>query len=238
MFTRPRRHRTFGLTVRRLNAAIAAVMLLAAPAGWAAGPPTGADFYSGRILGYTDESGLTHLTNQEQDGASRSRYHTLVEDHSQDALGASGSSAISIAHRLDWSDIQTWVEEASRTHHVEPALLYAVMSVESGFNPHAVSNKGARGLMQLMPETALRYGVKDPFDSRASILAGARYLRGLLNEFHGNLSLTIAAYNAGAQTVVRYHNSVPPYVETQAYVPRVLDTYRLYGGLQLVTERE
>lgn len=106
---------------------------------------------------------------------------------------------------------------------VDPALVEAIVAVESAFNPMAVSVKGAMGLMQLMPQTASRYGVADPFDPRQNVSGGARYLRDLLLRFE-NLPHALAAYNAGARAVLRYQG-LPPYPETRDYVRKVLDRY-------------
>ena len=112
------------------------------------------------------------------------------------------------------------VEAASRLHQVGPELVKAVIAVESEFDQWAVSSKGARGLMQLMPATARRFGVTDPFDARQNIFAGAQYLRILLDQFRGDVALALAAYNSGENTVVRYRG-VPPYRETRGYVEKV-----------------
>ena len=106
----------------------------------------------------------------------------------------------------------------------QPRLVQALISVESGWDPAAVSPKGAKGLMQLMPKTVQRYGVRDPFDPLESLEAGVRYLRELLDEFR-DLRLALAAYNAGEEAVRRY-GGIPPYPETQAYVREVMRRYR------------
>jgi len=108
-------------------------------------------------------------------------------------------------------------------------LLDAVIVVESGYDPKAVSNKGALGLMQLMPDTAERFDVSDPFDPVANIRGGARYLRWLMDHFESDLELTLAAYNAGEATLARHGNAVPPYKETRTFVDRVLTVYRASG---------
>ena len=110
---------------------------------------------------------------------------------------------------------------------LEPALIHAVISAESAFNPTAVSHAGAQGLMQLMPATAKRFGVTDPFDPIANIRGGARYLRWLLDQFQ-RLDLALAGYNAGENAVIRYGRQIPPYRETQTYVARVMDFYQHY----------
>jgi hypothetical protein len=118
------------------------------------------------------------------------------------------------------------IADAGKAHGVAPELVASVIAVESNFNPNAVSWRSARGLMQLMPETAARLGVKNIFDPRQNIDAGTRYLKELLLRFDGNLSLTLAAYNAGPDRVDQYHRSVPPYRETQDYVRRVTEKFR------------
>lgn len=119
------------------------------------------------------------------------------------------------------------VQAAARTHGVEAALIHAVISAESAYDPLARSAKGARGLMQLIPETASRYGVTNPFDPQQNIDGGTRYLKDLLGMFGNDLRLALAAYNAGEGAVMRY-GKVPPYEETLAYVPRVLAYYKRY----------
>lgn len=117
---------------------------------------------------------------------------------------------------------------AAKETRVDPALIHAVISVESGYNPSARSSAGAVGLMQLMPGTAKRYGVKNRLDPAQSIHGGARYLRDLQDMFDDNLQLVLAAYNAGEHAVMKYGNRIPPYRETAAYVPKVLRLYRKY----------
>lgn len=116
------------------------------------------------------------------------------------------------------------IEEAARLYQLPPDFVRAVIKVESNFQPDVVSRVGAIGLMQMMPGTARSMGVVNPFDPRQNIFGGTRYLRLLANLFHGDLVLTIAAYNAGEGAVQRYRG-VPPYEETQRYVQRVLRHY-------------
>jgi len=111
---------------------------------------------------------------------------------------------------------------------VDPTLIHAVISVESGYNPSARSSAGAVGLMQLMPGIARRYGVKDRLDPAQNIQGGARYLRDLKVMFGNDLQLVLAAYNAGEDAVMRYGRRIPPFHETAAYVPKVLDYYRKF----------
>ncbi|PWU12640.1 MAG: hypothetical protein C5B51_00230 [Terriglobia bacterium] len=112
------------------------------------------------------------------------------------------------------------VDRIAAETSVPPALLHSVIKVESNFNPFAISPKGARGLMQLIPATARRFGVADPFDPADNIQGGARYLKYLLDLYHGDYPLALAAYNAGEEAVARYAG-VPPYRETQNYVVQV-----------------
>jgi soluble lytic murein transglycosylase-like protein len=107
-----------------------------------------------------------------------------------------------------------------------------VITAESGYNPAALSKAGARGLMQLMPGTAKRYGVQNIHDPMENINGGVRYLRDLLTLFNGNLELAVAAYNAGENAVIRYGHKVPPYAETVHYVPKVLGFYRKFQSRQ------
>jgi soluble lytic murein transglycosylase-like protein len=117
------------------------------------------------------------------------------------------------------------INAAAKRNELDPALLSAVVGQESGFQPRAISSAGAMGLMQLMPATARELGVRDPFDPAQNIDGGARYLRGLIDRYHGRLDLALAAYNAGPGAVDRF-GAVPPYPETQAYVKNILATYR------------
>ena len=114
------------------------------------------------------------------------------------------------------------IREVAQAQDVSPQLLHAVVAVESGFDPKAVSRKGAVGLMQLMPDTARRFKVADPFDARQNLAGGATYLKWLLEKFGGDVQLALAGYNAGENAVVRAGFRIPPYEETRAYVPRVL----------------
>ncbi len=124
----------------------------------------------------------------------------------------------------DGGSFREIVEDASRRYGLDPALVHAVVQAESGYDPYATSPAGAQGLMQLMPATARALGVRDPYDPVQNVEGGVRYLRGLLDRF-GDVRLALAAYNAGPHAVQRY-GGVPPYVETRAYVERVLATWQ------------
>ncbi|MBL8060931.1 MAG: lytic transglycosylase domain-containing protein [Chthonomonas sp.] len=129
-------------------------------------------------------------------------------------------------------EIRSLIVEAANAEGVEPALLEALVSVESNFNPGAVSKSGAQGLTQLMPGTARALGVQDPFDPVQNLRGGAKYLRQMLGKY-GDLSKALAAYNAGPGSVDRYQG-IPPFRETQNYVRRVQERYGLIarGGIQ------
>jgi soluble lytic murein transglycosylase-like protein len=118
------------------------------------------------------------------------------------------------------------VEAASRAHGVDADLVHAVIFAESAYDARAVSAAGASGLMQLMPETARRLGVRDVFDPADNIRGGVRHLKFLLDLFDGDVELAVAAYNAGENAVIRAGNRVPPYPQTRKYVPKVIGRYR------------
>ncbi len=126
-------------------------------------------------------------------------------------------------------DIQAAIASAAARHGLDPAVLTALAHVESGFRTDAVSPDGALGIAQLMPQTARELGVADPLDLRAGLEGGAKYLEEQLGRFSGDLSLALAAYNAGPAAVARY-GGIPPYPETQRFVSRVLDLARQYAG--------
>lgn len=129
---------------------------------------------------------------------------------------------ISMKHARRLARYAPLIEEAARKHHVPVELICGVILQESGANHKAVSHCGARGLMQLMPATARRFGVKNSFDPAQNIEGGTKYLRWLLDRFDGNLELALAGYNAGEGNVEKYGNKIPPFKETQNYVPAVL----------------
>jgi hypothetical protein len=140
----------------------------------------------------------------------------------------SGLPPASVASRV--MAFAPMVDEAARATDVDSALLMAVIDVESGGNPQAVSPKGATGLMQLMPATGKRHGVSNLLDPRQNIAAGARYLHQLMQQF-GDLQLVLAAYNAGEGAVQKYGGQVPPYAETMSYVPKVMGRYMHYRNI-------
>jgi len=174
-----------------------------------------ADIYS-----FTDADGITHFSNVPSD----TRYKLLIAAPVEAALGAAKD------HSVDWlarsAQYDGVIRGAARDATIQAALVRAVIVVESGFNPRAVSKKGAIGLMQLAPATARRYGVKNIYDPTENVRAGAHYLSDLLVRFDSNLELALAAYNAGEEAVERYGRHVPPYRETLAYVPSVMKVYQ------------
>lgn len=142
--------------------------------------------------------------------------------------GCSGGTYLPYAPRaLNSLQISQLVDEASLSSGTPPGLVRAVMMAESDGDPSAISLAGAQGLMQLMPGTAQSCGVADPFDPQQNVRCGARYLKVLLDRYHDNVTLAVAAYNAGPGAVDRYHG-VPPYPETRAYVARVIAAYRSF----------
>ncbi len=125
------------------------------------------------------------------------------------------------------ADIDTFIVESGKRNSVDPLLLYSIMHQESSFKPRAMSYKGARGLMQLMPPTASRFGVTNIWDPKQNIEGGARYMRFLLGLFSGDVRLALAGYNAGEGAVMKYGNKVPPYSETREYVRRIGNRYSM-----------
>jgi soluble lytic murein transglycosylase-like protein len=147
----------------------------------------------------------------------------IVPDEILDEVVAAAEEA-----HVDTSDpngLRALAAATAKRHGLDPALVLAVVSVESGFRPDAVSRKGAQGLMQLMPGTAKDLGVKDALDPAANLDGGTRYLNALLRQYDGDLKRALAAYNAGAGAVKR-HGGVPPYRETRDYVQKVLERYK------------
>jgi soluble lytic murein transglycosylase-like protein len=183
-------------------------------AGLAAGPAH-ADIYA-----YTGPDGTTHFSNVPDDA----RYKLIVRTPEATASAeGSGRAALWLARSADYDGA---IERAAFAAEVHPALLRAVIVVESGFNPRAVSRRGAIGLMQLLPSTARRYGAFNAFDPEQNIHAGARYLAALITRYGENrLELVLAAYNAGEAAVEKYGRQIPPYSETRSYVPNVLKMY-------------
>lgn len=161
-----------------------------------------------QVYEYVNDSGVVQLTN-------------VPSDPKFQAVQLTGRQLVS------GLELERAVARAAKQHHLHPALLFAVMKAESSFNPVVVSKAGAVGLMQLVPETAMRHGVRNLYDTDENVAGGARHLRYLLDRFHGNTRLALAAYNAGERKVDRYRK-IPPYKETRHYVQKVLSYYRDY----------
>ncbi|MEQ1656723.1 MAG: lytic transglycosylase domain-containing protein [Nitrospira sp.] len=164
----------------------------------------------GELYGYVSSTGTVHVTNVPTDQRFgklllKPRYHTAVSDQ----------------------ELEEAVIRYACEYKLSPALLLAVMKAESSFDPTVISKAGAVGLMQLIPETAIRHGVRNLYDTRDNIGGGAKHLRYLLDRFHGNMRLALAAYNAGEKKVDRYRQ-IPPFKETQSYVKKVMGYYRDY----------
>lgn len=171
-----------------------------------AAPPLKADIYR-----YIDKEGTPCFTNSIPDS---NNYKVFIKERKK--------RNVSTANRYD-----AFIQEASQKHGVSFAILKAIMKVESNFNPKAVSKKGAMGLMQIMPENFKSLQIKNPFNPRENIMAGAWYFKQLLNRFDGKLHLALAAYNAGPDNVSRL-KTIPPIRETELYVKKVIRYYNLF----------
>ena len=172
------------------------------------------------------QSDSTQATKIPLDGAATTVKNTALL---YEAVGTSAVGAVSALRGYTTGNTQVdnyLIDSASR-HGLDPLLLYSIMHQESSFKQRAISHKGARGLMQLMPGTAARFGVTNIFDPRQNIEGGARYVRFLFDRFDGNINLTLAGYNAGEGAVDKYGWRVPPYAETQEYVRRISRRYGL-----------
>lgn len=194
---------------RRTKIIVTAALLLCSPLSQA----------NADIFQYTDENGVLHFTNVNSGGKNRKK----VKSGSGRPRKSSSRSASSPQSRGNYAEI---IRQACDRHGVDPALVKALIRVESGFDPYALSRKGAMGLMQLMPQTALAWNVRDSFDPAENIDGGVKYLRHLIDRYEGNLSLALAAYNSG-ETAVKRWGTIPPFKETQNYVRKVM---RIYGG--------
>lgn len=197
------------------RAALMLLGLLSALAVLLAVSNASAGFYS-----YVDGNGVIHISNVPVSN----RYNWIMPEKSDSSGGLNGNSNGNASVVYD-----TLISNVSRRYGVDPNLVKAVVRAESDYNPSAVSRAGARGLMQLMPETARMMGVKDIHNPVDNINGGTRYLSSLIKKFNGKLPMALAAYNAG-EGAVRSYGRIPPYKETQMYVKKVLRFYDHYSG--------
>ncbi len=192
------------------------------------GGTAAADIYS-----YVDAEGVVHFTSLPPKGAKAKVYLK-----SNDAPRVRPGVVPFMPQDKDvarFTRYDEWIRQAAGLYQIPEQLVRAVIKVESDYDPRAVSVSGARGLMQLMPDTADRLQVKDIDDPRENIFGGVRFLRILANDFNGDLSLTVAAYNAGGEAVMRY-GGIPPYQQTRDYVVKVTTFYRRYRTTHDVVE--
>ena len=172
------------------------------------------------IYKYVDRYGRSYFTDRPDHKGYKKLVHTW-KGWREPARSYAGAS-------VNRKKFAPTIASVAAQHALPPALLHAVITAESSYNPDAVSKAGAVGLMQLMPATAQRYGVRNRHDPAANLSGGTRYLRDLLQMFDDDLSLALAAYNAGENAVIRHGRKIPPYEETQTYVRRVLQYYERY----------
>ncbi len=166
---------------------------------------------------YRDKDGVMHFTNT----PSSQKYRPYFKEAYKYRVPAFSADT-------DLAQYRRFIDEAARRHGISKALLKAIIKVESDYNPRAVSRKGAKGLMQIMPENFDVCDIENPFDPRQNIMGGTRFLKKLLERFGGDLTKAVAAYNAGAGAVERC-NGIPPFEETRNYVSKVLRLYRRYN---------
>jgi hypothetical protein len=160
---------------------------------------------------------------------------TPVSPAAVSAVEPSVSTSPSPAMKASRADIDVMVKEIAARYQLDPDFVASVIKAESDFNPHAISRKGAQGLMQLMPQTATQLGVKDAFDPKANVQAGTAHLNALLEQYHDDPVKALAAYNAGAHRVQQYHG-VPPYRETRAYVAAIIRDFNAKKRAELRAE--
>jgi len=188
--------------------------------------PVQADVYA-----YAGTDGVAHYTNAPDTGAPGGGLYQRISSLLVETGKNNRARAPAVGGNV--AAFAQHIEQAADEAGVDAALVHAVITAESGYNPAASSRAGAQGLMQLMPGTAKRYAVKDAFDPMQNIRGGTRYLRDLLDMFDNNTELAVAAYNAGENAVIRHGRKIPPYRETQAYVPKVMRLYNQYAALAL-----
>jgi soluble lytic murein transglycosylase-like protein len=190
------------------------------------------------IYHFIDHEGVAHYTNVQPAGHGwRRLFRTDDGDDAAIVQGIGRSAERRLPDPLRLQRYDPHIKEAAQLYQLPEPFIRAIVMVESNFFCDAISEDGAMGLMQLMPQTAANMGVLDAFDPRQNVLGGTRYLRVLANRYNGDLVLTVAAYNAGEAAVDKYHG-VPPYLETRRYVRRVLHHYYAFrNGTQTVAKR-
>jgi len=179
--------------------------------------------------GHTGESGSVVLSNFESaDAPDLLVAMPQAPPASQPAGPAARKPGAALPHAPPKAtpELRRVIDEVAREVSIAPELLHAVIAAESAYDVRALSPRGAMGLMQLLPATARRFGVRDPYAPRDNVMGGASYLKWLMSVFDNDLTLVLAAYNAGEQAVMKAGRQVPPFAETQAYVPRVLSYLR------------
>ena len=174
------------------------------------------------IYKFTDTDGRVYYTDEPRHSLYKRIIKSKTFRYSNTNNYHAKVHAFSGANKKKFAEL---IQQAAYRHQVDAKLVHAVIQTESAYNPTAQSPKGAVGLMQLMPDTARRFGVTDRNDPDQNVDGGTRYLKHLINMFNPNLDLAVAAYNAGENAVIRYNNSIPPYPETQNYVKQVLALY-------------
>jgi soluble lytic murein transglycosylase-like protein len=192
--------------------------------GLLAAPPAVADIYV-----YRDANGVINYTNI-QPTKNRVKIDKIYREprrNDRPQRAVTYQRAIPLPAARPPAELRSIITEAAGAYKVDEALVQAIIQTESAYNTYAISPKGARGLMQLMPATALRYGVRNTFDPEQNIWGGVRYMRDLLIMFNQDVKLAVAAYNAGENAVIR-HGGVPPYDETRNYVQRVMELHLRY----------
>jgi soluble lytic murein transglycosylase-like protein len=205
------------MSVHRLLLCIMLLAALALPYGVLA-----------EIYVYVDKNGVSHYTNAPTDG--RYKKARLEQLNTEPGRSVSARETWQKARRAtpqNPAKYEHYISKAALSHEIDPLLIKAIIRTESNFDPFAVSSKGAQGLMQLMPGTARNMRVGNAFDPAQNISGGARYLRELLNSYGGNLTLSLAAYNAGPGNVAK-NGPLPKIPETREYVNKVIRHYRSY----------
>ncbi|MFI5304484.1 MAG: lytic transglycosylase domain-containing protein [Nitrospiria bacterium] len=174
---------------------------------------------------FVDQAGALHFTNVPDDPRYKQIDKIKIEKQRKKALSSS------------FSDFRRYIENAAKKYEVDPLLIRALIKVESDYDPFAVSNSGAQGLMQLMPGTSRRMEVGDPFNPEENIDGGVKYFKKLLSLFNGQLIPSIAAYHAGENLVMKYDNQIPPIEATQNYVKKVIFQYNAFHGVKSASPR-